>query len=246
MAKKLVLLIPLCLLLGTPAAPAAPVPKAGDMVWAQWRPNDWYHGKATKACPIGLHVVFDDSDEADVPVSLMALDQAPKKTEVKVGSRVLAQRNDGRLYPGTVTKAADGKYDVQHDDSETATVGLAQLRLLAVNPMANRTAKAGDKVWAQWRPNDWYHGKVSKACPTGLHVVFDDGDEADLSVTLIGLDQAPKKNEVKVGSRVLAQWTDGKLYPGTVTKLADGKYDILFDDSDTTTVGLGQILLLNE
>lgn len=49
--------------------------------------------------------------------------------------------------------------------------------------------KVGDKVWAQWKPNDWYPGKVAKACPTGLHVVFDDGDEADLAVSLIAVDE---------------------------------------------------------
>ena len=61
----------------------------------------------------------------------------------------------------------------------------------------------GDKVRAQWRPNAWYPGKASKGCAIGLHVVFDDGDEADLPVALIVVDTAPQKNTVKVGSRVL-------------------------------------------
>ena len=110
-------------------------------------------------------------------------------------------------------------------------------------PVLGAPPKVGDKVWAQWRPNAWYPGKASKVCAIGLHVVFDDGDEADLPVALIVVDTAPQKNTVKVGSRVLGFWTDRRFYPGTVTKIANGQFDIQFDDGDRRTVGLDDLRL---
>jgi len=222
------------------------MPKVGDKVWAQWKPNDWYPGKAAKACPTGFHIEFDDGDKADVAVSMIAVDSAPKKEAVKVGTRVLGLWTDKKFYPGTIAKLADGKYDVDFDDGDSLSVGLEDLRLVAVKQVAVRTAKVGDKVWAQWKPNDWYAGKAAKACPKGLHVEFDDGDKADLPVSLIAIDVAPKKESVKVGTRVLGLWTDKKFYPGTVVKQVDGKYDIAFDDGDSLSVELGDLRLLNE
>ena len=36
--------------------------------------------------------------------------------------------------------------------------------------------KVGDTVWAQWKPNAWYHGKVDRLTDIGFKVNFDDGD----------------------------------------------------------------------
>jgi hypothetical protein len=245
MKGKFFLVAPLAMALFSPSL-ATGQPKVGDVVWAQWKPNGWYRGKADKKCPTGLHIVFDDGDKADLPLSLMALDQAPKEAQVKVGSRVLGMWTDNRFYPGTVVKIGGGNYDVKFDDGESRSVGLDDLRLLAVKPAANQTAKAGDKVWAQLRPNDWHQGKAAKKCPLGLHVVFDDGDKADLPMELIARDQAPKKAQVKVGARVLAPWTDGRHYPGTVAKAGDGEYEVKFDDGESRSVGLEDLRLLNE
>jgi hypothetical protein len=226
---------------------AGQAPKAGDTVWAQWRPNAWYHGKAAKAADVGLHIDFDDGDKADVPVSLVALDRAPKKRDVQVGTRTLALWTDGRYYPGTVTEiTAKGEYQIQFDDGATLAVALADLRPLAVTTAPARTAKAGDKVLAQWRPNAWYPGKVGKTTGLGLHVDFDDGDQADLPAPLVAIDRAPKKKDVQVGTRVLGLWTNGTFYPATVTEIKDGTYHVQFDDGDESSVGLDDLRLLNE
>jgi hypothetical protein len=196
--------------------------------------------------PAGFHVVFDDGDEADVPVGLTALDKVPNKDDAKPGRRVAALFGGGKYFPGSITKGADGNYDIQFDDGDTASVALTNLRLLAVEPVAGRTAKPGDKVWGQWRPNAWYPGKVSRLVPSGLHVVFDDGDEADLPVPLIAPDRSPGKNDPKVGSHVLALFTNGHFYPGTITAARDGTFDIRYDDGDTGTVKLSDMRMLNE
>jgi hypothetical protein len=248
MVRKSLLLF-LCVgmaVLSVPVQTQAAPPRVGDVVWAQWRPNAWFHGKVDKVVPVGLHVTFDDGDQADLAVSLITVDVAPKQEQVKVGTRVLATRA-GKPFPGAVSAIAGGKYTIQFDDAMTETVALADLRLLAVNLVADRTAKVGDVVWAQWRPNSWHHGMADKKTPLGLHVTFDDGDKSDLPLCHIIVDRAPKKEDVKVGSRVLAKFIGGRFFPGTVTEVtADGQYAILFDDTDKLTVGLADLRLLNE
>src|SRR5437764_40972 len=124
MTRKVLWLIALVVLL-FPSIAAADVPKVGDKVWAMWTPEEpWYQGKAAKACAIGLHVVFDDGDKADRPVTLIAVDRAPKKKQVKTGTRVLALWTDERLYPGTVTKIGKDTFDIQFDDGSNRAVGL--------------------------------------------------------------------------------------------------------------------------
>jgi len=105
----------------------------------------------------------------------------------------------------------------------------------------------GDVVWAQWKPNEWCHGKVAKASLIGFHVAFDDGDRADLPPSLIVADRVASAEQVRVGTRVLAPWTDGRHYPGTVTRVAEGKkYSIQFDDGDRRTTDLENLRLLSE
>jgi hypothetical protein len=247
MAPKVLLLVSLTVFILPPGTLAAPVPKVGDKVWAQWNPNqEWYRGKATKTCAIGLHIVFSNDEKADLPLALMALDSAPKKDEVAVGTRVLAFFTDDKFYPGTVMKMGEDNYDIQYDNGDTHTVTLDDLRLIAVKPTAETTAKKGDEVWAQWQPNQWYKGKAASTCAVGLHVVFDDGDEADLPVPLIAIDRAPKKDQVKVGTRVLARWKAKRFFPGTVTKISNNAYSVGFDDSTTHTVALDDLRLLNQ
>lgn len=246
MIRRCLLLIPLLLVVSCAETPAADAPKVGDKVYAQWRPNAIYHGKADKAVDVGFHITFDDGDRGDIPLALIAVDRAPKKADVKVGTRTLALWVDGVYYPGWITAIVQDKYQIQFDDGDTRAVGLDELRPTAGKTSAMAAPKVGDKVWAQWKPNDWYHGKVSKTTDVGLHVAFDDGDQADLPLALVCHDRAPKAADVKAGSRVLGLWTDDKFYPGTITAVEGGKYSVTFDDGDTRIVGLDQLRLLNE
>ena len=84
--------------------------------------------------------------------------------------------------------------------------------------------KVGDAVWAQWRPNAWYQGKVARVCELGHFIHFNDGDRACVPTSLIAKDVVP--TAVKVGDRVLADWR-GKQYPAVV---AGSGYHIRFDD----------------
>jgi hypothetical protein len=242
-------LLPVCLGLvlvsgsgGDEPAPA----KVGDKVWAQWRPNEWYPGKVDKKAPVGVHIAFDDGDQADCAPSVVATNVAPGKNTVKIGTRVLGLWTDNRMYPGWVSGTTDGMFDIQFDDGDTRALAVDDLRLLPVQTGAGRTAKVGDKVWAQWRPNAWFPGKVNKATKVGLFIDFDDGDKADVPICLVAVNRAPGKGTVKVGTRVLGMWTDNHFYPGTITKIGDDGYNVQFDDGDSRAVGLDDLRLLNE
>lgn len=114
------------------------------------------------------------------------------------------------------------------------------LFLLAFSSLALAAQpKVGDTVWAQWKPNAWYHGKVDKTCDYGLHVQFDDGDKGCFHASLIAVDKPVAVADVKPGLRVMAKWSNNKLYPATVTGMPDGdNVKVFFDDRTpfTTTV----------
>lgn len=226
---------------------AQPAPAIGHRVWAQWMPAGWFRGTVVREADLGLHIEFDDGDKADRPASLIAVDRAPEAGHVSVGTRVLASWADGRVYPGTVTAIDGERYDVLFDNRDRGTVGLEELRLMTVRLKPELTAKPGDRVWAQWRPNAWFPGRVGRAVDMGLHVEFDDGDKADLPVSLVVPDRNPAAASVTVGTRVLALWYDQRYYPGTVRGMEDQRYDILFDDGDVRNgLSVEQIRLINE
>lgn len=215
-------------------------PKVGDTVWAQWRPNAWYHGKADKACDRGLHIAFDDGDQACISPALAAVDRGATTGELKPGTRVLARWSDGKYYGATVLRSAGGdKVRVQYDDRAELDVAAAETRLLADAP-TSATVAVNDVVWAQWKPNAWYHGKIDKTCEQGFHVSFDDGDEACISAALIAKDVAPTGSP-RIGARVIAKWRDGKLYPATVSAVSGTTVSVSFDDGAQGSAALSDV-----
>jgi len=122
---------------------------------------------------------------------------------------------------------------------------VAALLLCAVlSVMAQTTLLNGTVVFAEWYENSWYHGTIAETCADGYLIVYDDGDEQCRTLAQIVLDTLPDYSEVEVGSRVLAQWGMGQFYPGSVSAISDGGYDIAYDDGDRSTVSLAQMRLL--
>ena len=111
---------------------------------------------------------------------------------------------------------------------------------------AQEKAKAGDVVWAEWKPNAWFHGKVAKVDGKDLHIAFDDGDKATVDASKIALDRAPKKDTVKVDTRVLAKFKQTRFYPGKIAKIDGDRYDIQFDDGDVDSVALDDLRLIGK
>jgi Histone methyltransferase Tudor domain 1 len=51
---------------------------------------------------------------------------------------------------------------------------------------------------------------------------------------------------VKVDTRVLAKFKQGRFYPGKITKIDGDRYDIKFDDGDVGKVTLDDLRLFRE
>ena len=220
-------------------------PAIGDVVWAQWKPNAWYHGKVDKACPQGLHVAFDDGDQACMPASLMAVDKAPATADLKVGMRVLGLWN-GKHFPGVVARIVATAVHVRFDDHDQRTMTALETRILADGPSRPKVPGPGDTVWAQWKPNAFYHGKVAKTCDYGLFIQFDDGDKGCIPTAHVAVDVAPPADLLTAGARVLAKWSDGRLYPATVTgnRGGAGAVSVQFDDRAQGGSNIADVRLL--
>ncbi len=127
------------------------------------------------------------------------------------------------------------------------SVLLLSVLFSASSVVAQPIPEVGDRVWAQWTPNAWFPGTVGRTMDVGLHIEFEDGDKADLPVSLVVPDRNPNATAVTVGSRVIARWHDNRYYPGTVTSIANQHYDIAFDDGDVRNrLTIDQIRMINE
>jgi DNA repair protein Crb2 Tudor domain len=125
------LVLPALVVLAT-SAPAQAPPKAGDVVWAEWQPNKWFHGKIARVEAKEFHIAFDDGDKAIVEAAKVAVDRTPKRELVAVvNTRVLAKFTKAKFYPGKVTGFSSNNFDIKFDDGDTDVVDLKDLRLLA-------------------------------------------------------------------------------------------------------------------
>jgi hypothetical protein len=87
--------------------------------------------------------------------------------------------------------------------------------------------KVGDTVLAYWAPaNAYFIGTAVEKQGNGFLIVFEDGDNAVVDSTRI------RENNIKVGTAVVARWTDGEYYPGTVAKVVGRAFYIHYDDGD--------------
>lgn len=95
----------------------------------------------------------------------------------------------------------------------------------AVQAMAAPTP--GSTVLAWWAQGEaWFVGTVVEPQGGGFLVVFEDGDQAVVPAARI------KALDIRVGSPVLALWSDKKFYPGTVARIVGRALYIHFDDGD--------------
>jgi hypothetical protein len=125
-------------------------------------------------------------------------------------------------------------------------LALFVLLVAATAATAEEKPKAGDAVWAEWKANAWFHGKIAKVDGKDFHIAFDDGDKAIVDASKIALDRAPKKDMVKVDTRVLAKFKQGRFYPAKITKIDGDNYHIKFDDGDVGKVTLDDLRLFRE
>ena len=84
----------------------------------------------------------------------------------------------------------------------------------------------GDRVLALWEADGlWYPGEVEYVDRQGIHIIFDDEDEA-----VVGRHEVRRLNW-RVGMRIECNWQDeGEYYPGRITSMRGESISFLYDD----------------
>ena len=97
-------------------------------------------------------------------------------------------------------------------------------------------AAVGDTVLAYWKPGDAYFvGTAVEKKDTGFLIVFEDGD------TVVVPAEKIRKYNLKVGTAVLARFSDGEFYRGTIARVVGRACYIHYDDGDKGWVPLSGI-----
>jgi hypothetical protein len=121
---------------------------------------------------------------------------------------------------------------------------IAVLLILAAGSVAAQSElQPGTVVFGEWFENQWYHGTIQGPCSSGYTILAETGETKCVPSNKIVLDVVPDAGEVKEGSPVLAEWAPGQFYPGVVSSVGGGSYDIQYDDGDRSTVRLSGIRL---
>lgn len=218
----------------------AAAPNTGDEVWAQWRPNSWHLGTVDGDCGVALHIAYMDGDQGCVAPEMTAFDRLPSGAELASGARVLALWTDGRMYPGRIEgKSSDGRFPVRFDDGDARAVRRIALRPMATPAPTRPSPRAGAALVVQVTPNNWQQATLERsgACSGASPVRLASRELRCVSAPYMALDVAPPSDRIPVGTRVLARWTDGKLYPALVApnQPAEG-VAVNFDDGASLTV----------
>lgn len=93
------------------------------------------------------------------------------------GDRVLVLWEDAYWYPGTVVAVEGNVLTVDFDDGDKATADSERVNKL--------DWQAGDVVECRWPYNNKnYKGRFTKVQGENVRIVFDDGDKAELTVSV--------------------------------------------------------------
>jgi hypothetical protein len=96
----------------------------------------------------------------------------------------------------------------------------------------------GELVLAFWKNSDaYFFATIVEQKDEQCYVVFADGDQGWVPTPKI------KKLELKEGLKVMAKWSNGSFYPGTIAKMVSGAFYIHFDDGDKGWTSLAGIAI---
>ncbi len=180
-------------------------------------------------------------------------------TELKEGTVVCAQWQDGGWYLATITGSEGNNYNVDYADGDKGQVTREQIKLIPENP----SVKVGDRVSGVWAVARFYDGSVDAVQDDGIIVRWDDGSDPSFVaygqfIKLEGSSQAapvqpqstPSTTEVSdgdvpAGTVACIEWQGGSWYLGTVTGKVDDKYNVDYADGDKGQVARSGIRLID-
>lgn len=109
--------------------------------------------------------------------------------------------------------------------------------------------QVGVKTWAKMPSGEYCIARIIALNNLEVAVEFEDGKTESYLLSDTGKfipDIIPCKEDISIGTRVLAQWLDrDTLYPGVISNVRGGdNYDVLFDDGDKAKERSDQIRLM--
>jgi hypothetical protein len=159
-------------------------------------------------------------------------------SKIVVGARVSAQWTNGSYYGATIAEVRGDECLAKWDDGHAPTWVKNDRIRFEIPPVEPHQLAVGMIVGAQWSDGGFYRATIAET-KDGLFLVrWEDAGEpswvrAD-QIRLAG--PAPMPPAILApGMRVHAAWTDGKMYLATIRALRDGRVEVAWDGSTTTT-----------
>ena len=208
--------------------------KEGDSVAAPWGAG-MYLGTVEAVKDDKADVLYaDDKQVREIDISELVL---IKERKWKEGDIVSAVWSSGKFFEGIIEEdKGDGVYLVKWDDgSEPSEVEAGKIYSLSVveEPVLEKVSfKKGDSVAVSWDDDGIYLATVEEIDGDTAQV-FDIYDEEVREVSISELVAVPQR-KWKKGDRVLAVWSVGRFYEGTVQEeKSDGVYIVKWDDGSS-------------
>jgi hypothetical protein len=213
--------------------------KPGDRVFACWHDLFWYPGVVLSSTDNQFHVLLDDGNQA-----LVSGDRL-RPLELQVGERVFCRFKGGPEYfPGEVSRRDGEMVHIQYEDGDEETTSIRLVRLLRDDwfpTPAVAGVRPGDRIFGCWFDSHWYPGVVLEVDGKRVHVLFDDGDQAQLTPDRL------RPLALNVGDRVYCRLKGGPaFYPCEVTSKHGEVIAVHYDDGEEETTSVRLVRLSSD
>jgi hypothetical protein len=211
--------------------------REGDRVFACWHDLFWYPGVIIGPNGAQFHVLLDDGNQGFVSGDRL------KPLALDAGEHVFCRWKGGpEFFPAEVTRCEGSEViHVTYDDGDEETTSIRLLRVQRDEwfpPTEVDNLHEGDRIFACWFDGHWYPGVVLALDGKRVHILFDDGDQAQLTPDKV------RPLEIKVGDHVFCRFKGGPAYyPGEVTKKRGEVLHIHYDDGEDETTSVRLVRL---
>ncbi len=197
----------------------------GDRVLACFFDLLWYPGSVLRTENDMVFVSFDDGSAAQISADKV------KPLNLEAGERVEGRYMAGStFYPGVLSRVEGDIVHVHYDDGDEETTLVRFLRLEKdawLPPSEKLDIGAGGRLLACWHDGMWYPGILVADKGKLVHVLFDDGDQANLTWDKI------RHLDLEVGDRVLCRTQAGPFYqPGEIAEMQGERIRVVYDEGE--------------
>ena len=205
-----------------PVSPKVELPKVGQVVAAPW--GSGLYLATVKTIGDGTAEILYHDDKIVRKINLEDCITITTKTW-QLGDEVLAVWSSGKFYMGIIVKIEKDQYSVEWADGSPASLVSADRILQLLPPQG---MKEGEPVVAPWG-DGFYLGSVTELKTNWAYVYYeDDGLAREVLYSHIKR-IIPRK--WKVGDLVLAVWSTGRFYKGTIVEVKpNDTYSVQWDD----------------